>query len=396
MFRYSHAMLRVLTLATLFPDASRPTFGGFVERQTLGLAARDDVQLEVVAPIGMPPWPLSRHSHYRRFADIPETEVWKDVIVHRPKFRLIPRLGGPMAPAAIAKAVLPLLNKIRERFAFDIIDAEFFYPDGPAAMRLAEALDLPFSIKARGADIHYWGTKSGCGSQVLEAGQKAGGLLAVSEAIKRDMTALGMAADRITVHYTGIDKDRFRPVDRVAVKAALGVSGPLIVTVGALIPRKGQALVIQALKQIPEANLWCIGEGADRPILEKLARDLGLSERVHLPGNLPHDEVAEMVAAADVMALPSASEGLANAWVEALASGTPIVISDAGGAAELLDRPEAGAIIERDPAAIAAAIRAILSDPPDQQAVRRTVDRFSWERNSDALFQHLSGLVERH
>jgi glycosyltransferase involved in cell wall biosynthesis len=396
MFSYSHAMLRVLTLATLFPDASRPTFGGFVERQTLGLAARADVQLEVVAPIGMPPWPLSRHSRYRRFAEIPETEVWKDVIVHRPKFRLIPQIGGPMAPGAITKAVLPLLHKIRERFAFDIIDAEFFYPDGPAAMRLAEALDLPFSIKARGADIHYWGKKAGCALQVLKAGQRAGGLLAVSEAIKRDMTALGMTADKITVHYTGIDKDRFRPVDRAVEKAALGVSGPLIVTIGALIPRKGQALVIEALKQIPEANLWCIGEGADRASLEKLARDLGLSDRVHLPGNLPHDEVAEMVAAADVMALPSASEGLANAWVEALACGTPIVISDVGGAAELLDRPEAGAIVAREPDAIAAAIRTILSDPPDQQAVRSTVDRFSWERNSDALFQHLSGLVERH
>ncbi|MGJ8537007.1 MAG: glycosyltransferase [Parasphingopyxis sp.] len=388
-------MLRVLTLATLFPDASRPTFGGFVERQTLGLAARADVQLEVVAPIGMPPWPLNRHSHYRRFAEIPETEVWKDVIVHRPRFRLIPRVGGPMAPAAIAKALLPLLHKIRERFAFDIIDAEFFYPDGPAAMRIAEALDLPFSVKARGADIHYWGKKPGCASQVLLAGKRAGGLLAVSEAIKRDMTTLGMAADTITVHYTGIDKDRFYPVDRTAAKAALGISGPLVVTTGALIPRKGQALVIEALRQLPEVNLWCIGEGAARPALEKLARDFGLSERVRLPGNLPHEEVAEMVAAADVMALPSASEGLANAWVEALACGTPIVISDAGGAAELLDRPEAGAIVDRDPSAIAAAIRSILSDPPDQQAVRSTVDRFSWERNGDALFRHLSDLVER-
>lgn len=395
MFSYNHGMLRVLTLATLFPDASRPTFGGFVERQTRRLAARADVQLEVVAPIGMPPWPLSRHSHYQRFANIPEKEVWKDIIVHRPKFRLVPRWGGPLAPAAITKAVLPLLQKIRERFPFDIVDAEFFYPDGPAAMHLSEALNLPFSIKARGADIHYWGKKTGCASQVLEAGQRAGGLLAVSEAIKQDMTALGMAPNTITVHYTGIDKDRFHPVDRAEAKAALGISGPLIVTVGALIPRKGQALVIEALKHVPEASLWCIGEGANRPVLEKLARNLGLTARVHLPGNLPHEEVAKLVATADVMALPSASEGLANAWVEALACGTPIVISDAGGAAELLDRPEAGAIVARDPAAIAAAIRTILSDPPSQQAVRSTVDRFSWERNSEALFQHLSDLVER-
>ena len=68
-------MLRVLTLATLFPDASRPNFGVFVERQTLGLAARPGVDLRVVAPIGVPPWPLARLGHHRAFAAVPEAET---------------------------------------------------------------------------------------------------------------------------------------------------------------------------------------------------------------------------------------------------------------------------------------------------------------------------------
>ncbi|MEO1168418.1 MAG: glycosyltransferase [Pseudomonadota bacterium] len=388
-------MLRVLTLATLFPDASRPTFGGFVERQTLTLAARDDVELQVVAPIGVPPWPFKRHARYRPFAAVPERETWKDVIVHRPRFPTIPKLGGPFAPGATARSAKPLLREIRERFPFDIIDAEFFYPDGPAAMRLAEEFGVPFSVKARGADIHYWGRKAGCAGQIRKAGGKAGGLLAVSKALKEDMAALGMAADKITVHYTGIDKQLFRPVDRAAEKARLGIAGPLIVTVGALIPRKGQKLVIEAMRDIPDATLWCIGEGPDRDALEEQVARLGLGDRVRLPGNLPHADVAALLATADVMALPSTSEGLANAWVEALACGTPIVISDAGGAAELIERPEAGAMVAREPAAIAAEIRRILADPPDQDAVRATVDDFSWERNSDALFDHLSALVER-
>ena len=388
-------MLRVLTLATLFPDASRPTFGGFVERQTLGLAARDDVQLEVVAPIGVPIWPLNRHERYRIFRDIPEQEVWKDIIVHRPRFSVIPKIGGSLSPKAMARSLRPVLRAIHDRFPFDIIDAEFFYPDGPAAMRLAQEFTVPFSIKARGTDIHYWGTRSGSGPQVLAAAQAADGLLAVSEALKDDMVALGMPGDTIAVHYTGVDKHRFKPIDRSRAKQDISVTGPLIVTVGALIARKGQSLVIRALQQIPEAQLWCIGEGEDRSSLISLANQLGLADRVHLAGNLPHDEVAKLVAAADVMALPSASEGLANAWVEALSCGTPIVISDAGGAKELLDRPEAGAIVDRDPQAIAAAINAILAAPPDQQAVRATVDRFSWEQNSAQLFAHLSSLVHR-
>ena len=79
-------MLRVLTLSTLFPDAARPNFGVFVERQTLGLAAHPGVALTAVAPVGLPPWPLSRHPRYRALASLPMRETWKDIDVHRPRF----------------------------------------------------------------------------------------------------------------------------------------------------------------------------------------------------------------------------------------------------------------------------------------------------------------------
>jgi glycosyltransferase involved in cell wall biosynthesis len=85
------------------------------------------------------------------------------------------------------------------------------------------------------------------------------------------------------------------------------------------------------------------------------------------------------------MVLPSASEGLANAWVEALACGCPLVISEAGGARELLTTPEAGRIVAREPEAIAAAVRALLADPPERATVAATVDRFSWPANAAAL-----------
>ncbi|HYJ53643.1 MAG TPA: glycosyltransferase family 4 protein, partial [Allosphingosinicella sp.] len=68
-------MLRVLTLATLFPSGARPTLGVFVERQTQGLAALEGVALEVVAPIGLPAGPLARHPHYNDLRALPEREV---------------------------------------------------------------------------------------------------------------------------------------------------------------------------------------------------------------------------------------------------------------------------------------------------------------------------------
>ncbi|MDB5697842.1 MAG: glycoside hydrolase, partial [Alphaproteobacteria bacterium] len=161
--RYSAVMLRVLTLSTLFPNAAQPTLGVFVERQTLGLAALPDVELELVSPIGLPRWPLSRHPHYAARAQLPPREAWKGLIVHRPPFPVVPAIGQAWTARAMAKALLPLLREIRARFPFDVIDAEFFWPDGPAAMALSQALGVPFSIKARGADIHYWANRPGIG-----------------------------------------------------------------------------------------------------------------------------------------------------------------------------------------------------------------------------------------
>jgi teichuronic acid biosynthesis glycosyltransferase TuaC len=382
-------MLRVLTLATLFPNGLKPTLGGFVERQTGALAARDGVEVEVVAPVGLPAWPLSLHPHYAPLRGLPREEVRGGLQVHRPRYRVWPMVGAAGTARRMADALLPVLRQIRTRFRFDVIDAEFFWPDGPAAMRLARALDVPFSIKARGSDIHVWGARPGIAAQIAAAGRAADGLLAVSGALRADMAALGMPEDRIRVHHTGIDLDRFRPADRAAAKAALGVEGPLLVCAGALLARKGQDLAIAALGRLPGATLILVGDGPDRARLEGLAK----GARVRFLGSRPHAELPGLLAAADVMVLPTVSEGLANVWVEALACGTPVVTGDVGGAREVIDRPEAGRLVARDPAAIADAVAALLAGPPDQAAVRASAERFSWEKNGAELAAHLAALA---
>jgi glycosyltransferase involved in cell wall biosynthesis len=374
-------MLRVLTLATLFPDSRRPTLGVFVERQTLGLAARADVALEVVSPLGLPPWPLSLHPHYAPRRGLPLEENWKGLRVHRPRFSPFP---ARLQPEAIARAVRPIAEALRP----DVIDAEFFWPDGPAAMHLARALDIPFSVKARGADIHYWATRPGIGAQILKAAPAADGLLAVSAALKSDMVALGMPAEKIRVHHTGVDFDLFHP----AAAAALDMEGPLVVTAGALIPRKRPELVLAVARLVPEATFLLVGDGPERGRLERAA-----GRNVRFAGARPHEALPGYLAAADVMLLPSRSEGLANVWVEALACGTPLVITDVGGAREVVTSSVTGRIVAPQPEALAEAVRALIAAPPDRSAVRRAAEGFSWQRNAAELFDHLSRIsAERH
>jgi glycosyltransferase involved in cell wall biosynthesis len=383
-------MHRVLSIATLYPNTHLPRFGTFVARQMEALAARGDWDVTVINPIGVPPVPMDR---YKALADAAVSGEESGVHVHRPRFTLLPAVGGPFNPAMIVRAVLPIARQMHARQPFDLVDAQFFYPDGPAAALIAQDLGLPLSIKARGADISHWGHKAYALKKMRAASAQATGLLAVSEALKRDMVDIGLPGAKITVHYTGLDRGLFRPLDRDKSRQQLAeefnvrlADGEhLLTSVGSLIPRKGQHFVIRALAKLPHTHLVLVGTGGDQAALAELAHELGLSARVHFLGSLDHGALPVVLAAADAMVLPSASEGLANAWVEALACGTPLVITDAGGARELVQAPEAGRIVARNTDAIAAGVSEVLEADYAPEDVATTVKRFSWQANAAAL-----------
>ena len=388
--------VRVLSISTLFPSPARPDFGKFVASQMRGIAARGDVALTVINPVGIPPWPLSLRDPWRTRAAAPRESAFAGLRVLHPRFTTIPKLGGDSNPGRIARAVLPLARKLHAEMPFDVIDAQFFFPDGPAAAAIARALGLPLVIKARGSDIHYWGARPRAAAQMRDAARQASRLLAVSGALGRDMAALGMPADRIAVHYTGLDRERFQPMERAAARVqvsalpelAIPADGPLLVTPGALIAIKGQRLAIEALPALPGGRLALAGTGEDEAALRAHAGACGVDDRVHFLGQVSHDVLPGLLSAADVVVLPSEREGLANAWVEALACGTPLVIPDIGGAREVVRDASAGRIADRTAAAIADAVAAILADPPGPEAVARNAERFSWDANAAELAAH--------
>lgn len=390
--------MRVLSISTLFPNPVKPLFGIFVANSMKALAARG-VDLVMVNPIGLPPWPLSRRAPYASLAGIGETSTLGDLTVHHPRFTLIPLIGGDSNPRRIVRAVLPLARRMHAEKPFDLVDAQFFFPDGPAAAEIARELGLPLSIKARGADIHYWGARPKALAQMLPAARQAAGLLAVAKALAGDMTALGMPEDKITIHYTGVDHARFRPIDRTEARARFpalaGFDGPLLASVGALISRKGQAYAIEALTKpgLETVRLALAGAGEDEARLRTLAASLSVGDRVLFLGQVDHSRLPALLAAADVMVLPSASEGLANAWIEALACGTPLVIPDIAGAREVVQEASAGRIAERDADAIAGAVKDILAAAPSQAEVATNAAMFSWARNGEALEDYYRTLL---
>lgn len=393
------AVRRVLSIATLFPNAVKPRFGAFVARQFEALADHAKWDVTVINPVGIPPVVFGR---YRRLLDVLGSADEHGVHVHRERFSLIPAIGARRNPGAIARAVLPRARTLHEKHPFDLVDAQFFYPDGPAAATIARELGLPLSIKARGADIHLWGSKPWARRQMVAAAEQASGLLAVSQALASDMVAMGLPEEKIALHYTGLDRTRFHPLGRQTARLALATefgiriapSRSLIACIGALVPRKGQQIAIRAIARLPGVELALVGEGPDEAMLRNHAQKLGVADRVHFLGSIDHDQLPIVLCAASAMVLPSASEGLANAWVEALACGTPLVICDAGGAREVVSDRSAGRIVERNSAAIAEAVLELIAAPAPPLVVAANAERFSWKANAEALAEYYEGLLE--
>jgi glycosyltransferase involved in cell wall biosynthesis len=374
--------ISVLTFSTLYPNREMPYHGIFVENRLRSLLGSGEVAALVVAPVAWFPFGHQMFGRYATFARVPGEELRHGVTVLHPRYPLIPRVGMSSAPFLMYAALRHLLAEIlKARFRFDLIDAHYFYPDGVAAVLLGRSLGKPVVITARGTDVNLLPEYRMPRRLVRWAAAQAAGLITVSEALRERLLELGVPGSRIQVVRNGVDLELFAPRDRAAARRELGLDadGPVVLSVGWLIPRKGHDLAIRAVAAMPEVTLVIVGEGPEATSLQRLADQLGSSERVRFLGSMPQEQLARVYSAADVLLLASSREGLPNVVLEALACGTPVVASAVWGTPEIVAAQAAGRLVqERTPAAFAAAIRDLLAAPPARAAVRAYAERFAW------------------
>jgi glycosyltransferase involved in cell wall biosynthesis len=373
--------LRTLVLSGLYPSRSRPSFGVFVENRLRRLAATGRVAPEVLAPLPWCPPALARDPERRALALTPAAEHRHGIPVEYPRYLHLPRLGVPLQPWAVYRAVAPrLARRLASGARVDLIDAHYVYPDGVAAALLARRFDLPLVITARGSDLNLLARDPLPRRWIRWAIGRARGLVAVCAALARVYEELGADPARIRVLRNGVDLELFRPLDRAALRAAAGLDGPVLLTVGQLIERKGTHLVLDALAELPGCTLLVVGEGPERGALGRRAERLGLGHRVRFLGGLPHERLPELYNQADCLVLASSREGWANVLLEAMACGTPVVATAVWGTPEVVAGPAAGRLVaERSGPAIAEAVRSLLADPPARAATRAYARGFGWE-----------------
>jgi glycosyltransferase involved in cell wall biosynthesis len=228
---------------------------------------------------------------------------------------------------------------------------------------------------------------------------------AVSPAIAREVRAeRGLSAEKVVTIPNGVDPAAFDPAlwPRAAARSRLGLAGDesALGVIAHLSTVKGHADLLAAMARIvaavPHARLVVVGDGILRAELEARSRTLGLGDRVVFTG--AREDVATILAALDVVVVPSHTEGLSNALLEAMAMARPVVATAVGGNPDAVEAGVTGLLVPpRDPEALAAAVLRLLERPDEarrlgEAARRRVLADFSLDRmvaGYEALYRSL-------
>jgi glycosyltransferase involved in cell wall biosynthesis len=390
-------MIKTLTFSTLFPNSVQPNHGIFVANRLVHLIETGEVSTEIVAPVPWFPSANPRFGQYSRYSSVPQVENYASRPVYHPRYFVIPKAGMHFAPGLLYLGARKIMKFMAEqRFDFDLIDAHYFYPDGVSAVLLGKMLKKPVVITARGTDINRIADFNLPRRMILWAARNAAAVITVCQALKDRLVELGIDGDGIRVLRNGVDLELFQPRDRAAARSEYGLSGRVLLSVGHLIPRKGHHLVIEALSMLPDATLLIAGTGPEREALVGLCDRLGVSDRVHFLGQLPHGQLAGLYSAADALVLASDREGWANVLLEAMACGTPVVASAVWGTPEVVSDRAAGLLVsERTGAGFAAAIADLLANPPSRSATRAYAEQFSWDATTAGQLEVFKSVIAR-
>jgi len=208
-------------------------------------------------------------------------------------------------------------------------------------------------------------------------------MIAVSNGESQTMISSGVVpAASVRVVPNGVDMSRWSSVAPVK-RAQLGIPDDalIVLVAGLLNSAKGQDLAIQALQMVASPNIHLViaGDGNDLPMLEALAGELGVNDRVHFLGW--RDDLPALIAASDVVLLPSRWEGMPYVVLEAMAAGRPVVATRVDGARDLVAHKETGLLVDvKDVVGIANALEQLAGSSPQERA---SMGRLGAERIRD-------------
>lgn len=390
-------MIRVVVLSRSYPREGDANAGIFVHQQ-LSHLREEGCEFIVVSPLPIMPRPIARTDRWRGYIQNAR-ETWIDGIkVYYPRYLPFPgrRLHALMG-YSLFLCVYRLVQRIAVEFEPQLLHAHWATPEGHAALLLKRRLSLPVLVTLRGSGINiypHWNKASLRSTRRVLA--NADGLLAVSGSLRDAALVLERPTNGITVIHNGCETRQFKfnADARKSLRHTLGIAerDPVLIFIGGFVARKNGTAFVKVVRLLrdlhPNIAAIMVGNGPQRADLRSQVESASLSQTIHFVGAKSHDEIPAWLSAADILILPSRSEGLPNVVLEAMACQRPVVATQVGGVAEAVDNGKTGFLVpDTDVDDLVRATRSIVENPEMARAMglegRRVVEsEFSWRQNA--------------
>lgn len=386
--------MRVAVLAHSFPRFPGDSHGPFVKHLSEALAARghqvwalvpydSELRPDPATPLEIVPfryvWPARWHllGYSRTLRRDVGMQPWA-------------YLQAPLYFAFAERALRALVR--RERI--DLIHAHWILPNGFVASRVSRATGVPYAVTLHGSDVFMAERNPLFGAMARTALAGAAHVTSCSAELRERLLRLGGEEHGGKVRLVANGTELAAPAAG-APPLSIPAGRRPVVAVGRLVAKKGFRYLLEAapaiLARVPDAEIVIGGGGPLLPELRALAAELGIADRVSFTDGLSHPEVLALLAAAEVVVMPSVRDqggnvdGLPIVVLEAMAAARPVVASAISGMPLAIEDGVSGRLVpERDPAAIAAAVTALLEHPEEArrlggEARRRVEEELNWD-----------------
>ncbi len=377
---------KLVVITPVFPSLGEEHRGNYIRSKVQAMQHRVDVSVLCIS--GTPPAiRLQRHNYYsssrtrQPIPGIPTTFL---------QYSSTPLVSRWMNGPRCYNRLKPIVESMRP----DALLAYWIYPQGYAALGIARDLGIPVIIGALGSDVRRIADPV-TRLRVSRTLREAPGVTTVSEELRQCAGRLGARLDRVHTIHNGCDHEIFDLHDRRQARLALAVDpdAELILFVGWLLRLKGVRDLLEAMAALaarrPKAVLAFVGEGDQMPYLQQQATALGLDHRVIFPGRCSATQVAQWLAASNLLCLPSYSEGCPNVVIEALCCGRPVVACNVGGIPELVDAENGCLVPVGSPSVLAETLNSALVRTWDESKIAGRYRR-SWKDVADETLDLLS------
>ena len=382
-----HSTLKIAVITKYFPTSEHP-WAGHSNYQTLRYLARWN-EVRVFYPEARYPKLLGRKgldANYRP----------GEVEVEYIPYPALPAVSRPLNGWLAAKQVLPSVR----RFGPDVILNYVVYPDGFAALQVGKRLKIPVVVTAIGSDLNRISDPL-CRALTQKTLRESDAVVTVSGDLRKTAILLGAEPGRSHAILNGCDTSVFFNRDKAQARAELQIdlTEEVVVDVGRIDFRKGLRELVEAVASLherrPKLRCYLVGDGLDETALRELIsqKDAAGYMKVIPPCNT--DGVALWMAAADLVTLPSYSEGCPNVVLEALAAGRPVVASNVGGIPELMDETSGRLVPAMDSGALATALDEVLTVEWSEDEIARLHQR-GWAEVAEDVQNVLAGALTRY